>query len=425
VADANGNLYQNGVVSYDVENRVAEANGVKYAYSPDNLRIWRGSTSIDELTVYSMGQKLGAYNLSVNNGALAATCTGYYEYFGGKLLRNATGYVGQDRLGSIGKFFPYGQERTATANGTEKFATYTRDAETGLDYAQNRYHSSGDGRFLTPDPLGGSASLKNPISWNRYAYAGADPVNHGDPSGLVWTCYFVMGDPIGCEDDGNDPLFAHGFNSNCVAYYLACGGAANGCPPSARSNCNGYSTQDPSLCVGHFVWDPSQGTADGCAWNPALALWSDVSQGVHTILDLAGIVPGFGEAFDIANALIYFAEGDSHDAAISLAAMLPIGGQAVTAARSIRRLMQETTGIAGVGLHAHHVFPWALRRQFAELGIDVQGYGAWWDARDHLTKAVAYQKDWEAWLREQDGPASAEAALEQARTLARKYGFEF
>jgi RHS repeat-associated protein len=184
VADANGNLYQNGVVAYDVENRVSEANGVKYAYSADNLRIWRGNATLDELTVYSMGQKLGAYNLSVNNGALVATCTGYYEYFGGKLLKNATGYVGQDRLGSIGKFFPYGQERTATANGTEKFATYTRDAETGLDYAQNRYHSPGDGRFLSPDPYQPSAGPADPGSWNRYAYVGGDPVNGYDPAGL-------------------------------------------------------------------------------------------------------------------------------------------------------------------------------------------------------------------------------------------------
>jgi RHS repeat-associated protein len=101
-------------------------------------------------------------------------------------LKNATGYVGQGRLGSIGKFFPYGQERTATANGTEKFATYTRDAETGLDYAQNRYHSSGDGRFLNPDPYGGSASLGDPGSWNRYVYVGGDPVGRVDPSGLDW-----------------------------------------------------------------------------------------------------------------------------------------------------------------------------------------------------------------------------------------------
>jgi RHS repeat-associated protein len=241
VADANGNLYQNGVVSYDVENRVSEANGVKYAYSPDNLRIWRGSTSIDELTVYSMGQKLGAYNLSVNNGALVATCTGYYEYFGGKMIKNADGYVNRDRLGSIGKFFPYGQERTATANGTEKFATYTRDAETGLDYAQNRYHSSGDGRFLSPDPYYGSANVVDPGSLNRYPYVGGDPVNYNDPSGLIWTCFYVMNVLDSCEDDGRDGTITELCRSNPFACLPHCFYQGN-CPDTSGGGGGGTTT---------------------------------------------------------------------------------------------------------------------------------------------------------------------------------------
>ena len=117
------------------------------------------------------------------------TCHGVYEYFGGKLLKNAQGWVNQDRLGSVGKFFPYGQERpSATANGKEKFATYFRDSETGLDYAQNRYESPGDGRFLTPDPYQASGGVEDPGSWNRYAYVGGDPINYFDPSGekRVW-----------------------------------------------------------------------------------------------------------------------------------------------------------------------------------------------------------------------------------------------
>jgi RHS repeat-associated protein len=54
-------------------------------------------------------------------------------------------------------YFPYGVEYTATGNNTEKYATYTRDSVTGLDYAMNRYYSSQWGRFTSPDPYGGSA----------------------------------------------------------------------------------------------------------------------------------------------------------------------------------------------------------------------------------------------------------------------------
>ncbi len=64
-----------------------------------------------------------------------------------------------------------------------KFGTYTRDSYTGLDYADQRFFASTYGRFNTPDPAR-SAKLKNPASWNRYAYVSGDPVNKKDPRGL-------------------------------------------------------------------------------------------------------------------------------------------------------------------------------------------------------------------------------------------------
>ncbi|MEK7992222.1 MAG: RHS repeat-associated core domain-containing protein, partial [Planctomycetota bacterium] len=70
-----------------------------------------------------------------------------------------------------------------TTQDTEKFATYHRDA-TNLDYADQRYYTSTWGRFLTPDPYDGSASLTKPQSWNRYVYVGNDPINFNDPEGL-------------------------------------------------------------------------------------------------------------------------------------------------------------------------------------------------------------------------------------------------
>jgi RHS repeat-associated protein len=88
----------------------------------------------------------------------------------------------------------------------EKFATYYRDGTTGLDYAKNRYYSSILGRFMTADPYMATASGANnpadPGSWNRYAYAGNDPVNFSDPSGLFYGC--PSGDWAACGG-GTDP----------------------------------------------------------------------------------------------------------------------------------------------------------------------------------------------------------------------------
>jgi RHS repeat-associated protein len=110
-------------------------------------------------------------------------------------------FAAPDRLGSIGRYLPYGEERTGQsgnpANGNEKFATYTRDGVTGLDYADQRWYAQGQGRFLTSDPYQASGGPTDPASWNRYAYVQGDPVNYADPSGLArMECNFTR---AGCS----------------------------------------------------------------------------------------------------------------------------------------------------------------------------------------------------------------------------------
>jgi RHS repeat-associated protein len=53
-----------------------------------------------------------------------------------------------------------------------------RSARTGLVHMRNRWYSPELTQFLSPDPLG------YPDSYNAYAYAGFDPINHSDPLGL-------------------------------------------------------------------------------------------------------------------------------------------------------------------------------------------------------------------------------------------------
>lgn len=66
----------------------------------------------------------------------------------------------------------------------KKWATYERDDETSLDYAQTRYYSNALGRFTSPDkPFAGQFS-KNPQSWNMYQYVLNNPLNFIDPFGL-------------------------------------------------------------------------------------------------------------------------------------------------------------------------------------------------------------------------------------------------
>jgi len=110
-----------------------------------------------------------------------------------------------DRLGTYEKSFPYGELATAPATSGEKFATYWRDAGTGLDYAVNRYYSPQMGRFLSADPYQASGGPAEPGSWNRYAYVEGDPVNYGDPAGLQRSIITIWGQFCswkGYPDDG-------------------------------------------------------------------------------------------------------------------------------------------------------------------------------------------------------------------------------
>jgi RHS repeat-associated protein len=163
----------------------------------------------------------------------------------GRLVKNNNGYVAADKVGSIGHYYPYGQEKpSATTNGTEKFTGYFRDAETGLDYANNRYHMPGTGRFLTPDPYRalstGPANPGDPGSWNHYAYVLGDPINHTDRKGTEVDCTggnCDESDTAGedCEADNNceDGAPEDGSPTQCGPGYTFVGGSANGCLPIA------------------------------------------------------------------------------------------------------------------------------------------------------------------------------------------------
>jgi len=250
-ADANGNIAGpscvNPLYSYDVSNRIATAQGgVQYSYAPGNKRVWKGilqysnppnTLTTDVITFWSVtGQKLGDYNMTGDPTIVYTTsytlkltfalATANY-YFGGKQIGKFNGstvtYVGSDRLGSFGKYYPWGQEKpSATANNTEKFTGYFRDAETGLDYAVNRYHQPGMGRFLTPDRKR-SAHRSRPGSWNRYSYTHGDPVNRVDRKGLEEDCTDDC-DPGDCEDP-----------DDCQGGGGGGGGGGDGCDPTTET----------------------------------------------------------------------------------------------------------------------------------------------------------------------------------------------
>jgi RHS repeat-associated protein len=87
------------------------------------------------------------------------------------------------------------------SNVRQKFGSYERDNETGLDFAQARYYASALGRFTSVDPYviffemkrGGDAEEKiqmlfeyiiQPQNWSKYSYGLNNPLMHTDPTGM-------------------------------------------------------------------------------------------------------------------------------------------------------------------------------------------------------------------------------------------------
>lgn len=78
-----------------------------------------------------------------------------------------------------------------------QFTGKERDAETGLDWFTKRYLSSAQGRFTSPDPLGGH--LEDPQTFNRYAYARNNPLRFTDSTGLDFYLD-CKGENAGCQN---------------------------------------------------------------------------------------------------------------------------------------------------------------------------------------------------------------------------------
>ena len=222
--DANGNLEGTALwaLAYDVANRVVLAHySNTYRYDSDNRRIYyRAASGVETVYVYgASGEKLAAYTVGgVSNNVIQLTLQSQNVYFAGRLISAEGNAVGVDRLGSVRwgaygtgtpndrTYYPYGVEYSATGNDTEKYATYTRDSLTGLDYAVNRYYATIWGRFTSPDPSTASVSLSSPQSWNRYGYVMNDPINYVDPDGrnrVLADCEWI---DVGDDSEGG-PIY--------------------------------------------------------------------------------------------------------------------------------------------------------------------------------------------------------------------------
>ena len=201
--DGNANLTYDGfnTLTYDVENRLISAqNGVVgqslYSYDPLGHRSQKQSGGVTTQFVLAGNEEIADFTGTGVGTAQLLTVRGV----GGlpvAAVQPATAgtaelivYYHHDALGSTvagtapgqaaAEVFSYGEFGAPGAGSalTYRYAGYRYDNETGLYYVGARYYSPVLGRFVQTDPVG----LKGGA--NLYGYAGNDPVNLTDPTGL-------------------------------------------------------------------------------------------------------------------------------------------------------------------------------------------------------------------------------------------------
>jgi len=147
---------------------------------------------------------------------------------------------------------PYGNVVSSTGSVTNhlKFGSQYQDTESSLYYLRARYYDPTTGQFLTTDPL---------VSLTRgpYAYAGGNPTNGIDPTGLEWCKHPVNG---GCSS------VPPGYTGQTKDCFVMGSGGMDDVTTEASVSCSAFTTSPQEQGPSYVGWDPSQdaGCSGGC-----------------------------------------------------------------------------------------------------------------------------------------------------------------
>jgi RHS repeat-associated protein len=184
---------------YDANNRLKQTKNLDDTNAVDSIFVGKGQRvaiqvggSLTSVLVYDgMGKLLAEYNTTTLNGGTQYNFTD--QQGTPRLVTSNQGSVisrhdylpyGDDVLNGIG-MRSSGQGYGGPETSRQKYTGMEKDEASGLSHTLWREYDSSSGRWTAPDPYGGSMTIGDPQSFNRYSYALNNPVNGRDPSGLM------------------------------------------------------------------------------------------------------------------------------------------------------------------------------------------------------------------------------------------------
>jgi RHS repeat-associated protein len=174
-------------LAYDADgNRVAKTvGGTTTRYLVDDLNPTGYAQVVEEVTGTTANRTYtyGLQRISQTQQVANAWTPSFYGYDGGGTVRLLT-----DSTGTVTDTYDYDAwgNTVNTTGSTPNVYLYRGeqfDYDLGLYYLRARYFNPLTGRLLSRDPYAGEPPT--PATLHKYLYANGDPVNLGDPSGML------------------------------------------------------------------------------------------------------------------------------------------------------------------------------------------------------------------------------------------------
>jgi RHS repeat-associated protein len=174
-------------IAYDAfGNRVAKTvNGVTTRYLVDDLNPTGYAQVLDELTGSTVTRTYtyGLQRISQDQVISNVWTPSFYGYDGGGNVRQLTNSAAT--VTDTYEYDAFGNKINSTGSTPNNYLYRGEqyDPDLGLYYLRARYYNPATGRFMGRDPENGK--FTDPKSLHKYLYAGGDPINGFDPTGLA------------------------------------------------------------------------------------------------------------------------------------------------------------------------------------------------------------------------------------------------
>ena len=317
-----------------------------YTYAGESMAIVKIAPSTGPSTnsvVDASGARLAVSTSSGGFGWTLADLHGNvagYAAAGGAVVTDATRYD------------PYGEVVARTSSGLAAPWGYQGRLDLAsvgdtdlLDFGFRPY-APDLGTFTSPDDQAGSAL--NPLTFNRYLYAGASPATLVDPDGHAFRNLFDGGGTVVAPPAPklSDEEIEQAYVSKASTTTTKRIKVVSPAPVKAD-------TWQEDINAGRWPTEADMART----LEIAKRFSAEKDEGFfHTALDVLGFIPVIGTGADLLNAGVYAAEGDWLNAGLSATSAIPLVGDAFAAGRVVAKYGDDAgAALAAITRHGDDV----------------------------------------------------------------------